>query len=364
MLPVSMAMLLLLVAASQAPAIEPETLIGVLESLQPQLEDFRCEYEGTFHFKTEAAKRSMKLKADGLHDTFSGTFVWKRDGSTRASTYHRRATNGKLLREELAMRIKPREAECYQREVDAPLGRGLVEDPMLVNADRGGCLGNIVLIDAIKRLFDSPDLEESLADETVDGVPLKVLSFSFRERRQLDQRFWIELRRGGHVVRREIYDQKGKVSGRVVVRLASFKLGRDLVWMPVSGTTESHDAADKDGEPYTPVEATSVQQIDVIDGTMEFNKRPGAAVFKIDYKPGTPISDNLRQVQTEFGRQKPAPRPTKPEAEATLRRQLAEAEAQRSELVAEPPTAFGASLSPWLVGVAGTSALVLYQRRR
>ena len=37
---------------------------------------------------------------------------------------------------------------------------------------------------------------------------------------------------------------------------------------------------------------------------MEFNKRPGPEVFTIKYKPGTPISDNLRKLQYEFGQQK------------------------------------------------------------
>ena len=361
-------LLLSLLPAGQSPGLAPGSLIDVLESLQPLLEDFRCEYEGTFHFKGEAAKRSLEVGEGGLSDTFSGVFIWKRDGDTRGSTFHRRGSDGRILREELAVRFTKGEAECYERDNDAPLGKGVIDDPSVVNADQSGCLGGIFFLEGIKRLLASPDFEFKITDDAGGGAALKLLTISFKGNAQLYQRLWLDLRRGGHMVLRETYAAKGELIEGTDVKLSPVKFGMETIWMPVSGRSEGHSAL-RGKEPYFPKEVTSVQQIDIVAGTLEFNKRPAPSVFRIDYKPGTLISDRLRKAQAEFGRQVPTRLPSKAETEAILRAQLAEAEAQRSELVAEPPTAFGASLSPWLVGVAGTSALVLsivvlYQRRR
>jgi hypothetical protein len=105
-----------------------------------------------------------------------------------------------------------------------------------------------------------------------------------------------------------------------------------------------------------------------VGGTMEFNKHPGREVFTIKYKPGTPVSDNLRKLQYEFGQQKIGTKPTKAEAEAMLKEQLAKAEQQKSELVAAAPSR-SFDWWTWLTwafaaAVLGTSLVAFWVQRR
>ena len=63
-----------------------------------------------------------------------------------------------------------------------------------------------------------------------------------------------------------------------------------------------------------------------MNGTLVFNKHPGPETFNIKYKPGTPITDNLRKLEYEFGQQKVGPGSTTsmPEAENMLNEGLSE----------------------------------------
>jgi hypothetical protein len=93
---------------------------------------------------------------------------------------------------------------------------------------------------------------------------------------------------------------------------------------------------------------------------MEFNKRPGPEVFTIKYKPGTPISDNLRKLEYQFGQQQIGLNPTKAEKEKMLNDQLAKAEQQKSALVvASTSEGFAwTSLLPWGFGAAVVISLI------
>jgi hypothetical protein len=156
------------------------------------------------------------------------------------------------------------------------------------------------------------------------------------------------------------------MSGRLGIKLAPFKVGDTEVWMPVSGEDAGYVAL-VDKKPVVTKEPTSLNTIYVLDGTMEFNKRPGREVFTIKYKPGTPISDNLRKMIYEFGQQKIGSKPTKAEAEKMLNEQVAKAEEQKAELVVASPSQ-GFDWSSWLAWGFGailvTASVVFWIQRR
>ena len=174
---------------------------------------------------------------------------------------------------------------------------------------------------------------------------------------QVTDRFWIDLQRGGHVVLRESYAPGKVLMGRVIIKLAPLKHEGVDVWMPISGEGEGHGAL-KDGKPAVSKQPTSIETVYLVGGTLEFNNHHDPSVFTMSYKPGTPISDNLRQVQSDFGRQTLVAKPTKTEAETMLREQVAKAEEQRQELRAGSPTA-GFPWSTVLVWAFGGSVVVL-----
>lgn len=44
--------------------------------------------------------------------------------------------------------------------------------------------------------------------------------------------------------------------------------------------------------------------IEVVDGSMVFNKSPGPNVFTVTHMPDKPVSERLRELTTEFSRRK------------------------------------------------------------
>jgi hypothetical protein len=343
-------------------------LIATIESLQQPVEDFRCEFEGNIRFKGKVAENEKgKIGEDGLFETFSGVFIWKRGGDTHSDTLLRRGVDGTLARESLVVRMREKQAEWYHRPNDAPLGYSVIEDPKKTNSWRPNCLGWIFLIDKLKRDVTDDGLEASVSDDRIDGRPLKVLNIAIRGLPDLViLRYWIDLRRNGHVVRRETYQDK-VMGSRHDIKLAPFKVGGAEVWMPVAGEGVSYGAL-VDRKPVITKEPTVLDSIRVVDGTMEFNKHPGPETFTIKYKLGTPISDSLRKLNYEFGQQKIGSRPTKAAAEKMLNEQVAKAEEQKAELVVASPSQ-GFDWSSWSIYLLGAIVLILLialgiQRRR
>jgi hypothetical protein len=349
-----------------------QTLMATIESLQAPIEDFRCEFEGTVHLKGDRARRELArqipLAEDGLSESFSGVFVWKRGGDMYSDGLTRWAADNQVLRETLLMRMSEQHAELYGRRNDAPFGSARVVRPTELRAWLHNCLASIFLIDMLKQAVAAPNQEVSISDGEIGGRALKVLSIALRNvPNSLIARFWIDLRRNGHVVRKEGYQSGQRMGGRLDIKLAPYKIGDADVWMPVSGENVAYvDKVDK--KVVVTKEPTSVSIIYVVDGTMEFNKRPGPEVFTIKYKPGTPISDKLRKLQYEFGSANINPRPSKAEVEKMLHEQIAKAKQQGSELVVAS-TPQGVDWGWWIgwgcgTTLAASSVVLLVQRRR
>jgi hypothetical protein len=335
-------------------------LIDTIESLQQPVEDFRCEYEGTIRHRGKAS-RTQKLGDDGLYDSFSGIFIWKRGGDTYSDSLHRTTTGGKIVRKNLVVRMREQQAEAYTRLNDAPLGIALIQKPEQVNSWQDGCPGKFFLLDKIKREAAATRLVGSVSDDQIEGRALKVLNFARKKDKEgkpgvLVLRYWIDLRRNGHVIRAESYVPGGVVSSRYDIKLASFKIGDANIWMPVFVEYMGYADMTEDKKPFFSKEPTVLETMYVVDGTMVFNKRPGPEAFTIKYKPGTPISDHLRKMNFEFGQQKIEPKLTIAAAQEMLNTQVAKAEAQKEELVVSPASE-GFDWGTWTI--RGFGALVL-----
>jgi hypothetical protein len=209
------------------------------------------------------------------------------------------------------------------------------------------------------------DLNFSVSEDSREGTKLKLVTIAFVKSATPYQKFWIDMARGGHVVRWESFAPGGDLIGLATIQLSQYRLGDSSVWMPSSGVIETHSGF-KDGKPFYPKEPTSVEKIYVVRGTMEFNKKPNKDVFTIKYKPGTPISDNFRKLEYEFGQQKSERGPTKAEAEKELEARIREAEEQKDELVVPQTDSVGGT--DWLlvgfVGVVLASTAFLWVERR
>ena len=340
------------------------TFPDLLDSLQPNVEDFRCEYEGTIHDLDQSLKDMHHLQADGLFETFSGVFTWKANGDTVYDAFRRREPSKKLLRE--TMIVKGQEAEHYSQLEDAPLGGAEVDDARFTNPDRSESLGSIFLIDTIKRNLASGFHVALLEDTTFDGRACSVLTFRQKSTGKLHQRYWIDLKRGGQTFLREGY-QDDQLASRSTIELSRFVVGGAPAWMPVGGLVEGYVTHPSKQKPEFHKLPVFTRKIYVVAGTLEFNRHPAPSTFSANYKPGTPVTDHLKQFQYEFGQQKPV-KHTRAEAESQLREQLAIAESQKTELAASSPARNRdwSSLLAWAFAGCAliTSVLVLISRRR
>lgn len=347
---------------TQQQASDARGVIDTIEALQHDIKDFQCEYEGKVYYLNKEVQRSRKLGDDGLFLSFSGFYLWKQGGNTLVDSLNRSEPDGNIIRETLIMRPLEKQAESYRRPVDAAIGEAEFHDVNRYNANRSGMLGEIFLIDEIKRLALDKNLESKVDDQTLEGRLVKVLTFSTTNFKWPADRFWIDLKRTGHVVRRETYAPKGlapeeSLLGRVDIKLAPFKVNGFELWMPISGVAEGH-AAIKNSRPVLEVEPTNREIIYMNEGTLNFNTKPGPEMFTHRFKVGTPISDNLRRTQYEYGLQKPPPRQSKADIEAMLRGQLAEAQKQEKELLASSPARSGPGFLAWLPWIAGGVLIV------
>jgi hypothetical protein len=370
---VPMILAMFLTAATGAEASQnndARALVEAIESLQKPIQDFQCEYEGTIQYSTKAAG-SQKGGENGPDDTFSGVFIWKSGGDTRSDSLHRRASVAQIERETLLVRMSQQQAERYTRTNDTPLGYAVIENPKEANSWGPGCLGWIFLIDKIKSQLADKNMELSVHDDQIEGRALKVLDVELKYAtipNILVFRYWIDLGRNGHVVRQEAYTA-GKVMGsRLDITLTSFKVGKDEIWMPVSGETRGYVVPVPGKEPMITKEPTTINKIHVVDGTMKFNQRPGPAVFTTKHKTGPPISEPLRKLEAEFAQQKVGPRPSKEDAQKTINEQIAQARDLKAELVVASPSE-GIAWTPWIAAGFGaliiiSSAAVWNQQRR
>jgi hypothetical protein len=347
------ALLAAVLGADGSTPDDVKTLIDTIEALQEPVEDFRCEFEGSLRFQgkvLEQEKAKGTVRDDGLVETFSGVFIWKRGGDTYSDSLNRREVDASLTRQTLVVRTGEQRAEMHYRYNDGGIGNADINTPRRINSNQFNCLGSIFLIDTIKREASDENMVPSVTDGEIDGRPMRVLTIALKGVPGgpdfLFGRYWIDLRRNGHVVRVEGYQSGSDMVSRLDIELARFRIGDTEVWMPVSGKGVGY-AALEGGKPIVVKEPTSISTIKVLDGTMEFNKHPSPEVFTIKYKPGTPISDHLRKMRTEFGQTKIGPRPTKAELKGMLDEQLAKAEEQKSELVAVPASE-GFAWSSWL----------------
>lgn len=344
---------------------DPKALLAMIEALQNPIEDFRCEYEGHVAYLLEATQKNLKVKPDGIYDNFTGLFVWRANGDTYSDVMHRYEPEAKISRETIIVRPEKKEAEQYLRNADAAMGKVHIEDFILVNANRQTHLGEIFLIDELRRIVFDPNRFVQIKDATLAGRPVKLLESSIKGGKNVNRRFWIDLARSGHVVQRESYTA-GQLGGRQVITLQQIHLKDATVWFPLRGEGYGF-ASIQDKKPVFFKEPISHDTIYVVSGSLAFNQHPNNSTFTSAYKLGTPISDNLRKTRTEYGQQKVPLNPTKVQSETLLRQQIAEAEKQKTELFAEPTTETawkGHLILSGAFGVILIGSLIVMVRRR
>jgi hypothetical protein len=293
----SLAFTVIAVADDQA-----KKLIDTIDSLRAPLEDFRCEFEGTVRAASETAMGSHTATEE-RHDSFSGTFLWRKDGDFWWDCFYEDAQAPRLIeRRTMVVRSRERHAEEHRRFNDVVDGPRTIGSPSVFRArlNLDGPQG-LLLRDDLRDQTADEIHTASLQDDRIDGRALKVLEIRVKDSNQLLRRYWIDLGRNGHVVRFEAYWNGERLLLRRDIKLAKFGLAGAQIWMPVSAeqVTYSPPTASETGKSQPESSAT----ISIVNGTMAFNAGLDAKHFAIDYRAGKPISASGRRWSDQFDRQ-------------------------------------------------------------
>jgi hypothetical protein len=294
---VAVAVSALAVADDQA-----QKLIDTIVALQAPLEDFRCEFEGIVHVASETAPGSDVVVGE-LHDSFSGMFLWRKDGDFWCDSFHEGAqTPRRIERRTMVARSRDHHAEEHRRFNDAVDGQRTFGSPSIFRTrlDLEGPQG-LLLLDDLRDQAPDEAHTVSVRDDQIDGRALKVLEIRVKDINQLLRRYWIDLGRNGHVVRSEAYWTGERLRLRRDIKLAKFGLAGAQIWMPVSAeqVTYSPPSESETGESQPDLNTT----ISILNGTTAFNANLGTKDFRIDYRAGKPISASGRRRSDQFDRQ-------------------------------------------------------------
>jgi hypothetical protein len=347
---------------------ETDQLLESIEALQGGIEDFRCEFEGKVHVIDPEIRARMKLPIQGLRESYSGQFIWKSPGYAFVSSLHRKMNANRVIRFQLAIDPVAAKSTWHRRDNDAELGEGFIASTREMNTDHEGCIGGLVLIDALRRKAKDESYTSEVGMESYDGAPTTTVSFTMKSSNELASRYWIDMNHGGCIVRREDYGIGRKLAGRTDVKLQQFKIEQGDIWFPVSSSIIRYVTI-RDNQPFISETPVATENIYIVQDTLIFNRRPPRTAFDIAFQPGTPIADSLKKLAYEFGQQQAPPRVTQSEAEEMLKEQLGKAAAQRAELIVSSPSGEPFPWTTVLTFLFGSTALissilVFLQRRR
>jgi hypothetical protein len=234
--------------------------------------------------------------------------------------------------------------------------------------DEPGSLENIMPVNAIRCYFTDTNYETKLDGvESVDGHACYKLAVhsrpdTARKRRPVNSLivvYWLDLERGALPLKIDWYLNRPKLHSRAVdIVLKSFEFPDKELWLPVEGKV---GPVDEDGS-FAPTQHIQVLQRSVRLSQLSPDR------FKASFKPGTPITDQLRRARYEFGQDLRAPAPTRGEAEKRLIEHVAEADAQKTALDASRTANEGVDwVYPLALAVTSTcviALLIMLLRRR
>ncbi len=294
---VSIALSVVAVAGDQA-----QKLFDLIDSLQAPLADFRCEFEGTVRIASQAPPGSDGAKED-RNDSFSGVFLWKKDGGFWCDSFHENARpHQNIERRTVVVRNQENHAEQHRRFNDAVDGQRTFGSPSILRT-RPTLEGpqSLLLLEDLRDEATNETHTVSVRDDQIDGRALKALEIRVKDIDQLLRRYWIDMGRNGHVVRFEAYWTDERLWLRRDIKLAQFGVAGAQIWMPISAeqVTYSPPSASETGES----QPESIVTISILNGTTTFNGGLEAKNFAIGYRAEKPNSESVRRRSDQFDRQ-------------------------------------------------------------
>ncbi len=356
-----------------------DQLIRLIEGARTSVEDVAFEYEGEQRFPRREESESQRLGPEGIATTYSGTYSWRNDGAVRVETYstdHSAKMSAHSILSTFAGSIESTIQVDGQKN-----GQVEIKPHDLMWFQQTGYYSRICLRDLLMARVKSEWEFRFDGFTDIDGKACLVINFSSPPIPDLPglirsaETFWVDLERGGHVVRHELRWNDDLVSVLQDVRTERFEAesGRE-VWLPVYGRFETHVAFDmKQKKTYYPKEPVSIETYDMLENTLRLEQGLKDEFFTVKAKPGDLVSDQLKKAKYEFGqylvraeseRAKPV---SDAEIRANLDKMLNDADVMKNELKASSPARSGpdwTTYAPWAVSALALAGLVVLLVRR
>lgn len=358
--------------------INREALVQLIEAAWANrgYTDASFEYEGKAVYPRSGGRDRPEIPAFA----YNGTYSMRSDGATRANIYFfdfidQAAENYVVARLGAQTTVWSKRAEAREASIT-------ISEARPTDFQRIGSFGQIMLSDEVVELAQSTLPYQFMGFEMFDGARCAVARF-YRSKGSIDKRnaisdtFWIDLERGGHVLRHE--HRLGENLARILtgIRLEAHEAspGRS-VWMPVFGQEEGHigqDERDPSVRTY-PKDAVYLEAYELVTATLRFDRGLSDEYFTVKPHRGDLVSDRLKEAEYEYGqyvirsRQPAEPPPSDAEIEAGLEAMLKDSDFLARELKATSVARLGptwADWAPWLVvGCAAAALAVILFRRR
>jgi hypothetical protein len=329
--------------AAAGEGMSAHELTRLMDGLHSEIKDVWFIFEGQVRVLEREKGGSSGSPDDGL-EYYQGTYAYRSDGATLLEVYvhsarsdvpFQRTTfaalNGKLAELD---RIPDNDYNPAPRVTTA--SQGAFDRPM--SAER------ILFLSYFRSL--SGLANEDFADEGWEEVAghrclrVRINVFPSAGKKSVAaaktpmpwERLWIDMERGGHPLRAELW-RGGDLWNRREIELVQLPgPGGKPIWFPARGTTESFVRGDGSVSPQARVRETYF----VVASSPRFNKGLADKLFSVNYNGSLPETAELRTQRRLFQSIPPPKReygPADPEnLQRLLDERLAQAEKQSSQL--------------------------------
>ena len=361
------------VGVSPSEGMSRQQLVQLMDAAQSaNCRDATFDYEGKEFVPG-------KPDAQGIPLNYSGTFKRRADGAIWVDIYSFDNVSGNASR--CGVAILNQKTESSMQRADQKNASVEIKEQGILEFAGPGNFRQIWLSDLAKKLAESPYQYQYEGIRSIDDTECIVVRFrlvlddSTPLNKTVSYIFWIDLNRGGHVLRFEQRFWGENLASLTTVRLARFERGPGFAaWLPVSGRVEVR-LTSKNNEPVFLDKPARYETYDLLPVTLQFDQGLKDDAFSVKAKVGDAVSDEVRKARYEFGQYMMRPRPagkrvTDTEIKAEMDRMLQDSSVMAGELKASSPLRDGPgwlSSWPWMLAVLallGASFLYYKSRRR
>jgi hypothetical protein len=192
-------------------------------------------------------------------------------------------------------------------------------------------------------------------------------------KKSISDTYWIDIERGGHVLKHEYRWGDELARQTVDVRLKAFSLpDGQSVWLVVHGQQQGH-VGRENGQRIISELPIYIESYELLSASVRFNQNLGDAYFTIQPKPGDFVSDQVKGAAYEYGQYlirasaDANKRVTNAEVQMNLEAMLKDSEVLAGELKATSVAQRGSGWMyyvPWLLAIGSGCALIVIVLRR